>query len=197
MKPVAVVYATREGHTTRIADAVARGLNKRGLEASVVELGRHPTAEHLDRYGAVVLASPVHAGRHAPEAVAFVKAHRSELERMPTAFLSVTLSEAGVERSDTTPEEHAKFVADVASMNEHFFEQTGWHPARVENVAGALAYRQYNFLIRFVMKRIAKQSGGSTDTSRDHDYTDWVALDRFVATLAEDMLAEAAPEAAR
>ena len=43
----------------------------------------------------------------------FVKKHRGELECLPTAFLSVTLSEAGAERSDATTEEHAQFVADM------------------------------------------------------------------------------------
>jgi menaquinone-dependent protoporphyrinogen oxidase len=33
------------------------------------------------------------------------------------------------------------------------------------------------------MKRIARASGGSTDTSRDHEYTDWEALDRLVDEL--------------
>jgi menaquinone-dependent protoporphyrinogen oxidase len=187
MKAVIVFYATREGHTRGIADAIARGLARCELQTSIVDLGR-PTSEDLDRYDAVVLASPVHMGRYAPEAVAFVKAHRSELDRMTTAFVSVTLSEAGVERPGTTPEEHAKFVAYVKSVNERFFKQTGWHPARVKNVAGALAYTRYNFLIRLVMKGIARRSGGSTDTSRDHDYTDWVALDRFVGALAEDIV---------
>jgi menaquinone-dependent protoporphyrinogen oxidase len=191
VKPVAVLYATREGHTRRIADALAHGLVKHGLQASIIDLGRQPASEDLDRYGAVVLASPVHMGQYAAEVVAFVKDHRSELDRMTTAFVSVTLSEAGVERSDVAPEEHAKFVADLRSVNERFFEQTGWHPTRVKNVAGALVYTRYNFLIRLLMKRIARKSGGSTDTSRDHDYTDWVALDRFVAALAEDILADA------
>jgi menaquinone-dependent protoporphyrinogen oxidase len=35
------------------------------------------------------------------------------------------------------------------------------------------------------MKRIARKSGGSTDTSRDHDYTDWAALDLFVQEFVE------------
>ena len=43
----------------------------------------------------------------------FAKEHRGELEYLPTAFLSVTLSEAGAERSDATTEEHAQFVADM------------------------------------------------------------------------------------
>ena len=62
-----------------------------------------------------------------------------------------------------------------------FFAETGWYPERVKPVAGALLYTPYNFLIRLVMKHIAQHAGRSRDTSRDHEYTDWVALDHFVA----------------
>ena len=75
---------------------------------------------------------------------------------------------------------------DVQKVLDRFFAETGWHPQHVKPVAGALLYTQYNFLIRFVLKHIAKQAGGSTDTSRNHDYTDWIALDQFVAALAEE-----------
>lgn len=195
MKPVVVLYATREGHTRRVADAIGHGLARHGLQTSIVDLGREPVPEDLDRHAAAVLASPVHMGRYAPEAVAFAKNHRSELDRMTTAFVSVSLSEASVERSrsDARPGEHARFVAYVKKVNERFFERTGWRPARVKNVAGALAYTRYNFLIRLLMKLIARRTGGATDTSRDHEYTDWAALDRFVAALAEDIVAEAGP----
>jgi menaquinone-dependent protoporphyrinogen oxidase len=191
MKPVAVIYATRKGHTGRIADAVSRGLRRKGLQTNIIDLGRMPSPEDLDRYGAVVLASPVHMGQYAREVIAFVKHHRSQLDRMMSAFVSVTLSDAGREWSDATPEQHKKFLAYVRRVNERFFEQTGWHPGRIKHVAGALVYTRYNFLIRLLMKRIARKSGGSADTSRDHDHSDWVALDRFVDAFANDILADA------
>jgi menaquinone-dependent protoporphyrinogen oxidase len=68
-------------------------------------------------------------------------------------------------------------------MIEEFFTATGFRATTHKPIAGALLYRQYNWLVRLVMKRIAKAEGGSTDTSRDHEYTDWVDLDRFVAGL--------------
>lgn len=34
-----------------------------------------------------------------------------------------------------------------------------------------------------IMKVIAKRRGGETDTSRDHEYTDWEALARFVESV--------------
>jgi menaquinone-dependent protoporphyrinogen oxidase len=189
MPSICILYATREGQTRRIAEHVAAALRGRGLAVTVTNVRDHAARCSLNACTAAILAASVHAGRHEPAMLQFVKEHRDELERLPTAFLSVTLSEAGAERSDATPEEHAQFVADVQQVLDRFFAETGWHPERVKPVAGALLYTHYNVLIRFVMKRIAKHAGGSTDTSRDHEYTDWVALDRFVAALVEEFSA--------
>lgn len=187
MRPVAVFYATREGHTRRIAEHVAATLRQRGLDAVVGNVRSRQAALPPGPYAGVVVAASVHAGRHEAEMVRFVKEHRAEIESVPNAFISVTLSEAGAERSDATPAEHAKFVSGVQEVINRFLDETGWRPKHVKPVAGALLYTQYNFLIRFVMKRIARAEGGSTDTSRDHEYTDWAALDRFVAELADEI----------
>jgi menaquinone-dependent protoporphyrinogen oxidase len=107
------------------------------------------------------------------------------LERITTAFLSVTLSEAGAEMLDKTPVEHAQFALDVDRMLGKFFNETQWLPTLSKPVAGALLYTRYNFLLRLIMRRIARKAGAATDTSRDFDYTDWVGLDKFVDDLAE------------
>ena len=48
-----------------------------------------------------------------------------------------------------------------------------------EVFAGALMYTEYNWLVRMVMKSIARHEGGSTDTSHDTEYTDWTEVDHF------------------
>src|SRR5262249_10815010 len=101
-----------------------------------------------------------------------------------TVFLSVSLSEAGAEDAGAPPEKRAAAAVTVEQMIQRFLTETGWHPQRIKAVAGALMYSRYNRLVRFVMKRIAKASGGSTDTSMDHEYTDWAALNRLVDELA-------------
>ena len=188
MKPIGVLYATREGQTRRIAERVAQDLRARRLDVECKNL-RDDDAIHPNDYAAVVLAASVHAGKHEGEMVKFVKKHRTELEQAPTAFLSVTLSEAGAEMSGKAPEERARFSADVQRVIDKFFEETGWRPERVKPVAGALMYSKYNPLVRFVVKRIAKKAGAATDTSRDYEYTDWCALDRFVEELTRDLAA--------
>jgi menaquinone-dependent protoporphyrinogen oxidase len=185
-KRVGVFFATREGHTKRIANHIAAGLRTAGFDVDLVDV-QHTIPFSLLKYSAAVLAASVHSGNHEAEMIRFVKDHRTELDSMMTAFVSVTLSEAGAERQEASPIEHAQFVIDVESMLNKFFKQTNWRPTIAKPVAGALLYSQYNFLIRFIMKRIAKKEGAATDTSQDYDYTDWVGLDQFVDKLAEEI----------
>ena len=190
VKSAAIFYATREGHTRRIADAIASRLRHHGVETLVFDVADGQGREDLRRCSAIVLAAPVHAGNYAPEAVAFAREHCEDLNRAKTSvFVSVTLSEAGVERADASPTERAKFADDVAQLNERFFRMTGWRPAHVQNVAGALAYSRYRLPVRLMMRWIAKRAGASTDTRRDHDYTDWEALDAFADGLASGIAA--------
>jgi menaquinone-dependent protoporphyrinogen oxidase len=178
----AIFYATREGQTRRIAARIAQDLENAGAEVDVVDLGR-PVHVNLSDYTAVCVASCVHLGKHERAAVEFVKHHRAELERLSAAFVSVSLSERGVEDMTRSADARRASAEDVQHMIEDFVKETGWRPARVFPVAGALAYTRYNFLLRFVMKRIARKSGGPTDTTRDHELTDWAAVDRFAQAL--------------
>jgi menaquinone-dependent protoporphyrinogen oxidase len=115
----------------------------------------------------VILAASVHAGQHETEMRKFVKGHVSELDSLPTAFLSVTLSEAGAEgATSATEEERAHFADDADGVIQAFFKETGWHPKQFKPVAGALIYSKYNFVIRLIMKRIAKKVGADTDLRR-------------------------------
>ena len=192
-KRIGVFFATREGHTQRIAERIADDLRILGFDVDLLPV-RRPLPFSLGNYSAAVLAASVHGGIHEKEMVQFVKDHRSELERITTAFLSVTLSEAGAERRDATPIEHAQFVADVEKMFGKFFSETKWLPTLSKPVAGALLYTHYNFLVRLIMRQIAKKAGAATDTSHDYVYTDWVGLDKFVDDIAEEI--QSAPASA-
>ena len=79
------------------------------------------------------------------------------LERLPSAFFSVSLAAHG----DT---------AEAESYVEEFEQDTGWRPTVVALFGGALLYTEYGFLNRHVMKKIARDKPGNlgTDTSRDY-----------------------------
>jgi menaquinone-dependent protoporphyrinogen oxidase len=116
----------------------------------------------------------MHKGKSQREVQEFLKRSASALNTMPAAFFSVSLTEAA-----TLPVDRAV----VQPIIDKFLVETGWLPTLRASFAGALKYRRYNFLIRFVMKKIAGQQGGDTDTSRDYEYTDWAAVDQFAARI--------------
>jgi len=185
MKPILILFATREGHTHRIAEHLAGTIRSRGGAAEVVNAASLPVGFSLDAYRAALVAASVHLGNHEKEMLRFVKHHREELERLPAVFLSVSLSEATVEDANASMERRAEATADVNKMIEAFLKETGWRPEKIKAVAGALMFTRYNFLIRLVMKRIARAAGVSTDMSCDQEFTDWAALDRLAGELLE------------
>jgi menaquinone-dependent protoporphyrinogen oxidase len=75
----------------------------------------------------------------------------------------------------------------VGVANARLFRDALWWPLEVASFAGALPYRRYPFPLRLVMRFIVGRAGGDTDTSRDYEYTDWDAVDRFAAGFARRM----------
>src|ERR1041385_1950333 len=140
MKPVGILYATRQGQTKRIADYLESALAAQGLHVESRNLRYTPSTIWLDGYSAVILAASVRLGRHEPEMIRFVKDHLAELGRMPAAFLSVSLSQAGVELPGATFQQRSAAAASVQKVLQKFFAGTGWRPKRVKAVAGALLY---------------------------------------------------------
>lgn len=191
MKPVALFYATREGQTKRVAEHVAARLRGRGARVELAEVSSVRPDVAVGRFSAVVLAASVHLGKHEHEMIDFIKAHRAALEGVHTAFLSVSMSEASAELVAATPEQRSAGAAKVRAVLEAFEKETGFRPGVTKAVAGALRYSQYGFIVRLVMRSIARQTGTSTDTTHDVEYTDWDSLDAFADHLLDDLDAEA------
>jgi menaquinone-dependent protoporphyrinogen IX oxidase len=63
MKPVLVLYATREGHTGRIAEHLAAAIRTRELSAQIVDAAHVPVGFSLDAYSAAIVAASVHRQR--------------------------------------------------------------------------------------------------------------------------------------
>jgi menaquinone-dependent protoporphyrinogen oxidase len=188
MRRILVLYATREGHTRRIAGYLAAALQSRGFSPHVVDAARLPAQLSIADYCGVILAASIHRQTHESEMTQFVKQHLHELNSIPSAFLSVSLSQAGAQKSAASPERSAKSAQDVRRMIDAFLADTGWHPLITKAVAGALTYSKYNFVLRRIMKWISRNEGGDTDTSRDYDYTDWKDLDELVADFTASVM---------
>jgi menaquinone-dependent protoporphyrinogen oxidase len=181
---VPVFFASTEGQTALIAIRLAEVLHEHGLDSQAIDVSTSEAAtiDWTCVRGALVGAS-LHIGKHQKSATRFVHAHAADLNAVPSAFFSVSLSAASKNRNEV---EEAERIARA------FPAAHGWKPCFILSVAGRLAYREYNFLIRFIVQRIAKKEGGSTDTSRDHELTDWDEVDRLGREMATAIHARAA-----
>jgi menaquinone-dependent protoporphyrinogen oxidase len=179
MKPFVVLYATRQGHTRCIAEYLAMRIRDRGHAATVRDVRHLHEPFVLAGFAGAFVAASVHIGKHEREMVAFIKRHRGDLDALPTTFLSVSLTAAAAATGRAV--DRAKASADSQRVIEELLSSTSWRPTHVMAVAGALPYSKYNFILRFVMKQIAKRQSLATDTSRDYEFTDWRALDDLVA----------------
>lgn len=171
MKPILVAYGTTEGHTRKIAEFMADRLRSRGRTVDVVDTTT-PAAEQIQPiYAGAFIGGSLHQHKHQSSLAHFIKANLGWLDTIPVAFFSVSLSMAGQD-----PEARA----EAKQLAEAFLEETGLRPGMTRLIAGALKYTQYDFFKRYIMRQIAKDAGGDTDTSRDHEYTDWNDVARFV-----------------
>jgi menaquinone-dependent protoporphyrinogen oxidase len=170
MATVLVVYASHDGQTRKIAEWVATVIRARGHLVELLDAAQASQDRDLSRFRAVLIGSPIRTQGYLQPVVRFIQSHRAALDALPTLFFSVGLAVVSKAHDGR---------AQTMRVVEKLVAETGWRPGRVELVAGALLYTRYNFLVRFVMRRISRKEGGDTDTSRDYEYTDWSAVERF------------------
>ena len=170
-----VLYATGEGQTAKVADRIVAVFARRGHDATAVDAADPPDDLSPGAFDAVLVGSSIHLGQHGAAVRAFVTDHRDALSALPSGFFQVSLSSAVED-----PERRA----EAAGYVETFVAATGWHPDRIGLFGGALRYSKYGFLERLMLKRIARDATGDTDTSRDYEYTDWAEVEAFADDFA-------------
>ncbi len=161
-----IAYATTDGQTRKIARFAADRLVTTGHS---VELLNVEDADGLDlsRFDGAVLAGSLHAGGYQKALARFAGDQAAALALLPTLFLAVSLSAAGNDPEDWSGQRRC--LAE-------FETETGWTPGRVEHVAGAFRFSEYDFFRAWAMRRIADQKGEQVDPGKDKEYTDWAAL---------------------
>jgi menaquinone-dependent protoporphyrinogen oxidase len=173
---VLVLYATRHGSTAEIAQRIAEVIRSHGHQVMLVDVRQLARVGDVTRFDAACIGAAVYSFRNYPRAIVrFVRRNRDWLAQVPSAFFSVGLVHAG-----STPGGRDETQVTL----DRFVTSTGWQPAHVEFIAGALRYSRYSLMTRRAMRRAAVRYGGDTDTSRDYTYTDWEQVEQFAHKLS-------------
>ena len=159
MSRILIAYDTTEGQTRKVVHYMNDAVRRTGHAPQVIDIRRPPSGFSVDGFDAILVGASIHMGKHSRHLSAFVRRHKVRLEAIPTGFFSVSLSAAGTEKQK----------ADADRWLNEFLRQVDWSPTIKTTFAGGLAYRKYGgFVKRWIMKRIARDAGGDTDTSKNH-----------------------------
>ncbi|MGD9750931.1 MAG: flavodoxin domain-containing protein [Acidimicrobiia bacterium] len=164
---ILIVYHSEEGQTAKIADRIATVLTEGGAD---VQRAIADDAPSPDGFNGVIVGDSIHLGRHSRSLRRWLTRHADTLDSLPIALFQVSLTSA---HDDL---EHAH---EAHQLLQRLLDGTGLDPDIVGLFAGALAYTRYGWLKRRMMTRIAADQGDPTDTTTDHEFTDWQAVEDF------------------
>ena len=172
-----IIYHTKYGQTEKIARRISAALESKQLAVELYHVDAIGRDMSLDGFQLTVLAAPIYLGKHTKKLTKFVKRHIDALKAMTSAFVSVSMSAAGGQKQRD----------EAMGCVKKFLAKTNWDPTFVQLVPGCLDYKKYNWFIRWAMKRIAKANNGHTDTSKNHEYTNWEEVDEFAVKLFDSI----------
>ena len=160
---VLVTSATRHGATGEIADAIAAGLERRGVDADSRPVS---DVQGLDAYDAIVLGSAVYMGRWLPPARDFAARHATELGSRPVwLFSSGPLGPADHLAPAGAPSGIDVLVSATAARGHRTF-------------AGRLDADGLGLAERLVARAVHAPYGDSRD---------WEAIDAFAGEIAAEL----------
>jgi len=175
MPRILLLYATTEGQTELIAERMAHTLREKGHNVDMLPADTDPARLDPAAYDGVMVGASIHYGHHPAYLRQLIRRHRSALAARHCAFFSVSLSAGGPRPKPAAAQRYL----------DKFLRKTGWQPNMTASFAGAVKYSVYGPIKRRVMIVFVGLGGGETDTSRDYEYTDWAAVERFAGEFAQ------------
>jgi menaquinone-dependent protoporphyrinogen oxidase len=160
MDKILVLYSSRDGQTRKIVDVMLEEIS--GCEVVMHDLHTLPMC-NLSKYAKVLIGASIRYGNFHPSLLSFIHAHHEQLEVANAAFFCVNLTARKPEKQ--TPQTNAYM--------KKFLRLSPWKPKTLGVFAGALQYSRYNWWQTRIIQLIMKITGGSTDTSKDLEFTDW------------------------
>jgi menaquinone-dependent protoporphyrinogen oxidase len=168
---VLVVYASRNGATTGIAERLASRISAPGI---VTTVRRVDTVESVDGFDAVVLGAPVYDQTWPPEAERFVAAHAEQLAAHPLWLFSVgSFGDEGRLIGMLARKEPRDIEATLAKLR----------PRAYRVFRGVIQKHQWPFWSRLLFHLFGGRFG---------DHRDWPAIEAWGAEIGAALAGEPA-----
>lgn len=169
----AILYATIDGHTLKISNAIVSVFKKNNLHIDLFPINNFDG--NISNYEKIIIGSSIRYGVHNEQVIAFINSNKQLLETKKTAFFSVNLVARKPEKNkpDTNP------------YMIKFFKKITWKPTIKIVFAGMLDYKKYKPFDRFMIQFIMWMTKGPTDKNTKIEYTNWTKVTSFAEVLCK------------
>ena len=172
---ILLLYATHDGHTRRIAYALAGQLIAQGKTVTVMDLGREtPAAQDVGESDTIAIVAPIRFGYHLPSVEKFISTNKDILLGKKLAMVSINL----------TARKQGKNTPQTNGYMRKWLKRHKIQPALAAVFAGYLNYSLYSWWEKQAIRLIMKMTGGPTDFKAVVDYTDWSMVEAFAKDIA-------------
>lgn len=179
MSKIFLIYSTGDGQTAKISACIARKISEiNGSITVTLHNGDQPLDPEFscENYDGIIVGSSLRSRKYGKSVIDFIRKYNIDLARRPSAFFSVSLGDsAGWSKSG------------MNKLLDGLFKEWRWQPRLVGRFAGALKYTHYRFWIKWSMSLAGFLMGYPTDTSRDHELTNWDDVERFAQEFIAQM----------
>jgi menaquinone-dependent protoporphyrinogen oxidase len=165
MTKILITYATKQGSTINIAQAIADELADDDIQVDVCHVS---SVDSVDDFDAVVIGSPIRGGRWLPEAQEFIEVFRNALMQRPVALFSPCMTVI-----DDTPENRYTALAYLTPIRALL------EPVSVGVFAGVINQNELPRHERWLMKLRHAPEG---------DFRDWTEICEWAGELKEKLV---------
>lgn len=167
---IVIIFETGEGQTRKISEFIADIVRKAGHTVDLVDTSEKMASLSLGSANKVILAAPVHEGRHPRAFEVAVGAAKHELAQRPTLMISVSLKAALPDGLD----EAQCYLTDMVF-------RTSFKPTQEALVAGAVRIDSYDYYQSQIVRHVALEGHKLELEDGVQEFTDWGELSKTVS----------------
>ncbi|ATA91716.1 menaquinone-dependent protoporphyrinogen IX dehydrogenase [Capnocytophaga canimorsus] len=174
MNKTIIIYATVDGQTQKISQAIAQTLKSERCIVDLVRIDQLQESQ-VAHYDKIIVASSIRYGKHNKQIIDFINRNTPLLNTKKTAFVSVNLVARKAEKSSATTNPYVvKFIRKIA-----------WKPTVIQVFAGRIDYKLYSLRDRLIIKLIMFITKGPMRSKEPIEYTNWDEVRQFSRNFAQ------------
>ena len=166
-----IIYSSTDGHTKTICKRIINFLN----DGDIVKFISVDEAIKIDvsKFNKIIIGASIRYGKHSKQLYKFIELNRNILDQKQSIFFSVNV----------VARKPKKNTPDTNPYIKKFLQISKWKPKKIGVFAGKVDYPNYNFFDKYIIRFIMFITGGPTDTSKSHEFTDWSKVEDFAKKL--------------